>query len=73
MDTNYVSHEIYSAPGLIQSNVYQHVALTYDTNSGIAMLYLNGTNVATTNLFLPAERSRRLCRRRTATCCWART
>ena len=52
MDTNYVSHEIYSAPGLIQSNVYQHVALTFDTNSGLAMLYLNGTNVATTNLFL---------------------
>ena len=46
------AHEIYSAPGLLQSNVYQHVALTFDTNSGLAMLYLNGTNVATTNLFL---------------------
>ena len=49
------SHEIYSAPGLIQSNVYQHVALTYSTNSGLAALYYNGTNVATTNLgvFVP--------------------
>ena len=44
------SHEIYSAPGLVQSNIYQHVAVTYDTNSGLAMLYYNGTNVATTNL-----------------------
>jgi subtilisin-like proprotein convertase family protein len=49
------SHEIYSAPGLIQSNVYQHVALTYSTNSGLAALYYNGTNVARTNLgvFVP--------------------
>lgn len=48
-------HEIFSAPGLVQSNLYQHVALTYDTNSGLAMLYYNGTNVATTNLgaFVP--------------------
>jgi alpha-tubulin suppressor-like RCC1 family protein/subtilisin-like proprotein convertase family protein len=43
------SHWIYSGPGLIQSNVFQHVALTYDTNSGIANLFYNGTNVASTN------------------------
>ena len=43
--------EIFSAPGLLATNVYQHVALTFNTNSGIAALYLNGTNVATTNLF----------------------
>jgi len=53
IDTSNVWHEVYSAPGLIQSNVFQHVALTFDTNSGLAMLYLNGTNVATTNLFMP--------------------
>ena len=55
VDTNYVAHEIYSPPGLLQSNVFQHVALTYDTNSGLAILYLNGTNVASTNLgvFVP--------------------
>ncbi|MGB8368199.1 MAG: LamG-like jellyroll fold domain-containing protein [Verrucomicrobiia bacterium] len=49
------SHEIFSAPGLVQSNVWQHVALTYSTNSGVANLYYNGTNVATTNLgvFVP--------------------
>jgi subtilisin-like proprotein convertase family protein len=51
VDTNFVSHEIYSAPGLLQSNIYQHVVLTFNTNSGIAALYLNGTNVATTNLY----------------------
>jgi subtilisin-like proprotein convertase family protein len=55
VDVSNVTHEIYSAAGLVQSNVYQHVALTYDTNSGVAMLYYNGTNVATTNLgvFVP--------------------
>jgi subtilisin-like proprotein convertase family protein len=52
IDTSNVWHEVYSAPGLIQSNVFQHVALTFDTNSGLAKLYLNGTNVATTNLFM---------------------
>jgi subtilisin-like proprotein convertase family protein len=52
VDTNFVSHEIFSAPGLVQSNVFQHVALTFSTNSGLAMLFLNGTNVAVTNLFL---------------------
>jgi subtilisin-like proprotein convertase family protein len=51
VDTNYVSHQIYSAPGLLTSNVYQHVALTFNTNSGVAALYLNGTNVATSNLY----------------------
>ncbi|HTX21011.1 MAG TPA: LamG-like jellyroll fold domain-containing protein [Candidatus Aquilonibacter sp.] len=55
VDMSNVTHEIYSAPGLIQSNVYQHVALTYSTNSGIANLYYDGTNVASTNLgvFVP--------------------
>jgi hypothetical protein len=49
VDTNNVSHIIYSPPGLIQTNGMQHVALTYDRSSGIAALYYNGTNVATTN------------------------
>jgi subtilisin-like proprotein convertase family protein len=50
LDISNVAHEIFSAPGLIQSNVFQHVALTYSTNSGLANLYYNGTNVASTNL-----------------------
>jgi subtilisin-like proprotein convertase family protein len=49
VDTTNGSHIIFSAPGLIQSNVFQHVALTYNTNSGIANLYYDGTNVASTN------------------------
>ncbi len=55
VDTTNGSHFIFSAPGLVLTNVYQHVALTYNTNSGIASLYYNGTNVASTNLgyFLP--------------------
>ena len=44
------SHEIHSAPGLIQSNIYQHIALTYNTNLGLASLYYNGAIVASTNL-----------------------
>jgi subtilisin-like proprotein convertase family protein len=49
VDSTNGSHWIYSGPNLIQSNVFQHVALTYDTNSGIANLFYNGTNVASTN------------------------
>ena len=38
VDTNFGSHWIYSAPGSVTNNVYQHVALTFDTNSGLAAL-----------------------------------
>ena len=55
MDTNNVSHEIFTAPGLIQSNVFQHIALTYNTNTGVAQFFYNGSNVLTTNIgvFVP--------------------
>lgn len=55
MDTNNVPHEVFSPAGLIQSNVFQHVALTYNTNTGIANLYYDGTNVVSTNIgvFVP--------------------
>ena len=55
LDTNSTSHEIFSRPGLIQSNTFQHVALTYNTNTGVATLYYDGTNVTSTNLgvFVP--------------------
>ena len=54
-DTNGVPHEFFSPPGVIKSNVFQHVALTYNTNTGVANFYYAGTNVATTNLgvFVP--------------------
>ncbi len=41
-DTNLVAHVISTQPGVITNAGWQHVALTYDTNSGIANLYLNG-------------------------------
>jgi len=36
---------ISSAGGLVVTNVWQHVALTYDKTTGIAVLYLNGAVV----------------------------
>ena len=55
VDVTNGSHFIFSLPGLVQSNFFQHVAVTYDTNSGLANLYYEGTNVASTNLgyFIP--------------------
>jgi len=55
VDTNNGSHEVFSGPGLIKSNIFQHVALTYNTNTGVAQLFYNGTNVVTTNIgvFVP--------------------
>ena len=55
VDTTNGNHELISAGGLLQTDVFQHVALTYSTNTGVAMLYYNGSNVLTTNLgvFVP--------------------
>ncbi len=55
MDTNNVPHEVFTDPGVVQTNVFQHIALTYNTNTGIAKLYYNGTNIVTTNIgvFVP--------------------
>jgi hypothetical protein len=44
-EANLTDHVIASAGGLLASNTFQHVALTYDTNSGVAALYLNGAMV----------------------------
>ena len=49
-DANNADHTIGSPPGLITTNEFQHVALTYDKSSGLAALYLNGSVVAQTNL-----------------------
>jgi hypothetical protein len=46
IDTVGVNHVISSVPNLIQANLWQHVALTYDKGSGIATLYWNGGAVA---------------------------
>ena len=55
VDTSGVLHVIDSGPGLLQSNVFQHIAVTYDKASGIARLYLNGSviNQSTLGTFTP--------------------
>jgi hypothetical protein len=50
IDTNGNNHIINSAPGILVTNIFQHVALTYDKSSGTAVLYLNGAVVAQQNL-----------------------
>jgi len=50
------NNEFYTAGGVLTSNVFQHVALTYDKTSGQARIYRNGAVVAQQNLgsFTPA-------------------
>jgi hypothetical protein len=44
-DIGFNEHPIQSVGGIVQSNVFQHVALTYDQASATAALYLNGVVV----------------------------
>jgi hypothetical protein len=39
------SHQISTAPGLLNTNSFHHVALTYDRASGVTAVYLNGVAV----------------------------
>jgi len=48
-DTGGGWHQIQSASGAVTTNVFQHVALTYDKASGIARIYCNGVVVAESN------------------------
>ena len=50
IDTTGAGHFFASPAGLITTNTFQYVALTYDTNSGVAVLYINGASVAQQNL-----------------------
>ena len=50
IDNTGVSHPIYSAPDIMALNAFQHIALTYNKATGIAVLYRNG--VAVTNQYL---------------------
>ena len=50
LDINNDSHFISSAPNLVVANTWQHVAVSYDKLTGLAVLYLNGITVAQTNL-----------------------
>jgi hypothetical protein len=48
--TDSIEHPLSSAAGLLTTNVFQHVAATYDKTTGNAVLYLNGVVVAQQNL-----------------------
>jgi uncharacterized repeat protein (TIGR01451 family) len=39
------SHQVSSVPGFVQAGIWQHVAMTYNTNSGVAKLFFNGVKV----------------------------
>ena len=54
-DTGHIGHQIQSAANAISTNSFQHVAVTYDKNSGMAFLYVNGVQVASENfgIFTP--------------------
>ena len=50
VDTASAHHVLQSASGLIQTNLNQHVGLTYDKATGIGRLYLNGMVVQEASL-----------------------
>jgi len=50
VDTSGISHIINTAGGVIAINTFQHVAMTYDETSGMAVLYWNGLAVTNVNL-----------------------
>ena len=50
VDTAGTWHNLVSANGLVIAGQWQHIALTYDKNSGTTNLYRNGVQVATQNL-----------------------
>ena len=49
IDTSGTAHVIQTAGSILDANNFQHVAVTYDKSSGNAVLYWNGTVVATSN------------------------
>ena len=50
IDTAQGYHIISSAPGVLTSNTFEHVAVTYDKTTGFSTLYLNGEVVANADL-----------------------
>ena len=50
VDTSTTSHIFHSVVGLVQTNIFQHVALTYDKTTGNAVLYYNGVVAVSANL-----------------------
>jgi len=54
-DTSGNNHIMTTATGLLSTTAFQHVALTYNKSTGVAVIYLNGTPVLTTDfgIFTP--------------------
>jgi hypothetical protein len=50
IDTDQVFHVMISPAGLLSTDAWQHVALTYNRSSGFASLFVNGSTVASANL-----------------------
>ncbi|HKQ36514.1 MAG TPA: LamG-like jellyroll fold domain-containing protein [Verrucomicrobiae bacterium] len=50
VDTTGLGHGIRTAPDLLTTDRFYHVALTYDKATGVAAIYINGANVAQENL-----------------------
>lgn len=48
-DTSSTPHTLNSAANVLTANTWQHVAVTYDKGSGMAVLYVNGAVVASQN------------------------
>ncbi len=55
VDTADGDHYFSTDGGVVSTNAYQHIALTYDETSGVAVIYSNGIAVQTSNLgtFIP--------------------
>ena len=55
VDTSGTSHQINSAANVVTQNAFQHLVLTYDKASGVAVLYRNGEDIHTENVgvFVP--------------------
>jgi len=58
VDTAGISHQAYSGPGALTDHAFQHIALSYEKTSGLTAMYVNGNQVAQTNLgiFTPETR-----------------
>jgi hypothetical protein len=54
-DTNSTDHYFFTPAGLLSTSVWQHVALTYDRNTGVGTLFFNGAVAAsvTLGIFVP--------------------
>jgi hypothetical protein len=50
LDTTSAAHEIASPAGLLTAGQWQHISLTYDKPSGLAVIYFNGQPVSQVNL-----------------------